>query len=86
MVHITATNKHQHKSLLFSQYYDIITLHSQTKDINETLPLLSEDPRRDGTEAIRRETTESMPSQPEPRSAGLPGRRKNSAFSVFVLK
>jgi len=47
----------------------------QTKDINQTVTLLSTDPRRDGTEAMRRETTESMRSQPEPRSAGMPRRK-----------
>ncbi|XP_052284814.1 sperm-associated antigen 17-like isoform X3 [Dreissena polymorpha] len=45
---------------------------TQTKDFNETVALLADDPRRDGSRALRRNTTES--SGAEPRSAGMPAR------------
>lgn len=54
---------------------------TQAKDINETVTLLADDPRRDGTEAIRRDTTESTQSQTERRSASMQPTRSAAAVT-----
>ncbi|WAR08114.1 SPG17-like protein [Mya arenaria] len=67
-----AAIRNKHIPKYFDSEFGKAFLLTQAKDINETVTLLSNDPRRDGTEAIRGDTRDS--SQPEPRSAGMQAR------------